>query len=93
MKEETSSNGKRGSGKLKNKRESSQLNSCEDLKMHLKPTATVTAMPKRTSSIRSLEKSGETSSGPNLANKEAALLIQLQNVEEESGIMSNTPQM
>ena len=49
-------------------------------------------MPKRTPSIRSLEKSGETSSGPNLVQKEAALLIQLKNVEEESGFLLNSPQ-
>ena len=76
---------------MNNNRDSSQMNSCDDLKMQLKPTATVTAVPKKNPSIGSLQKSVETSSGHNLATKEAALLIELQNVEEESAILSNTP--
>ena len=110
-----SNNGKRGSADncdMIEKRDSSPMNSCEDLKIQLKPTAIVTATPKKSPSVKSLLKSGAVVSGEpvvhplvvssdkndtstisnDLASKEAALLVQLQNIEEESGLQATTAQ-
>ena len=115
-----SNNGKRGSAfngdVVDDKRDSSPMNSCEDLRIQLKPTAIVTATAKKSPSVKSLLKSGgaavvsgdsgahplfavntsdknDTSTISNdLASKEAALLVQLQNIEEESGLQATTAQ-